>query len=394
MKRSIEINLTNLLPFLFLAGRVLLYLAFIPNGLHGFGDFPIYFDNATLPGLPYFQYWSEYPPVFAWTIEIIYLLSQGNQFIFDFILYFLLSIAGAISIWLVAKISALLSDNEKETTIRTIIYFGFLSFTAYSWWYFDPIPVTMMLAAIYFLIKDKDNFTAFWLGVGILTKWFPILLLPAIFRIRKLKTFIRITSIALGLVVLVWGIHFLLSPTMTWASLQAQPSRASWQTLWALIDGNMTTGAFVPIEEKIWPEAATFPRGNLPVIPTWITLIVFGAIGLWLLFKIDPHKKENLLPMLGITWVLFLIWSPGWSPQWLLYLTPLICLSLPYHTTIYLCFGLFLVTLIEWPLLLTHHLFQGLWIIVPIRMVLLIALIFVWYRITRKQNHVSLQQIG
>jgi len=378
MKKSNEINLTNLLPFLFMAGRMLLYLAFIPNGLHGFGDFPIYFDNAALPGLPYFQYWSEYPPVFAWTIEIIYLLTQGNQFLFDFILYFLLSITGAISIWLVAKISTLLSDNEKDNTVRTIIYFGFLAFTAYSWWYFDLIPVTMMLAAIYFILKNKDHSAAIWLGIGILTKWFPILLLPAIFRMRKLKSFICITSIALGLVVLVWGLHYLLSPTMTWASLQAQPSRASWQTIWALIDGNMTTGAFVPIEEKIWPEAATFQRGNPAVISSWITLIFFVTIGIWLLFKIDPEKKENLLPMFGITWTLFLIWSPGWSPQWVLYLLPLICLSLPIQKALILTFGLFLITFIEWPLLLTHHFFEGLWVVVPIRLLFFILLVILW----------------
>lgn len=393
MKRSIEINLTNLLPFLFLAGRVLLYLAFIPNGLHGFGDFPIYFENAALPGLPYFQYWSEYPPVFAWTIEIIYLLSQGNQFLFDFILYFLLSISGAISIWLVAKISALLSDNEKETTIRTIIYFGFLSFTAYSWWYFDPIPVTLMLAAIYFLIKGKDNFTAIWLGVGILTKWFPILLLPAIFRIRKLKTFIRITSIALGLVLLVWGFHYLLSPTMTWASLQAQPLRASWQTLWALIDGNMTTGAFLPIAEKLNPKSATFRMGNPAVIPSWLTLIVFAAIGVWLLYKIDTQKKHSLIAMIGITWALFLIWSPGWSPQWLLYLLPLICLSLPVQKVLMLTFSLFIITLIEWPMLLTHHFFISLWVIIPIRMILLTFFIIVWYQFSLSEKNLKLNNL-
>jgi hypothetical protein len=367
---------------------VLLYLAFIPNGLHGFGDFPIYYENAALPGLPYFQYWSEYPPVFAWIIEVIYLLSQGNQFLFDFILYFLLTIAGAISIWLVAKISALLSDNERDTSIRTIIYFGFLSFTAYSWWYFDLIPVTMMLAAIYFLLKGKDTTSAIWLGIGILTKWFPILLLPAIFRTRKLKPFIRITSIAIGLAVIVWGIHYLLSPTMTWASLQSQPSRASWQTIWALIDGNMTTGAFLPIAEKLNPESATFRMGNPAVIPTWLTLIVFAAIGIWLLFRINTQEKQSLIAMIGITWVVFLIWSTGWSPQWVLYLLPLICLSLPPTKSLLLTFGLLFISLIEWPVLLSHHYFAGLWVIVPVRLVLFTILIVLWVQ-TYKQREVD-----
>jgi hypothetical protein len=377
-KKPIEFSLTNILPILFFMGRMILFLAFIPDGLHGFGDFPIYFDVAALPGLPYFQYWSEYPPLYAWTIELIYLISQGNQFLFDFILYLLLTIAGSISIWLVAEISRMLSSNEKQTHMRVTLYVGFLAFTSYSWWYFDLILVAMMLAAIYYLLKEPETTAGIWVGLGILTKWFPILLLPVIFRFRKWKTFLRITLIAIGLTVLVWGIHYALSPTMALASLQSQPSRSSWQTLWALIDGNMTTGAFVPVEERIWSEAATFQRGNPAVIPSWATLIVFGAIGLWLLFKIDPQKKETLIPMVGITWALFLLWSPGWSPQWILYLLPLICLSLPIQKALMLTFLLFFVTFIEWPFLLTHHFFEGLWVIVPIRIVLFFLLIISW----------------
>lgn len=390
-KKPIDRSLINLLPILFFMGRMLLYLAFIPDGLHGFGDFPIYFENAALPGLPFFQYWSEYPPLYAWTIELIYWISQGNQFLFDFILYLLLTMAGSISIWLVGKIASLLYGEEKQTLWRVSIFFGFLAFSAYSWWYFDLVPVTIMLVAIYYILNEKDAQAGIWLGLGILTKLFPILLLPAIFRFRNFKQFLKITLIALGLTVIVWGMQYTLAPTMTWASLQSQPSRSSWQTIWALVDGNMTTGAFIPIEEKIWPEAATFQRGNPAVIPSWLTLIVFGALGVWTLYKINAKKITNFIPMIGITWVFFLLWSPGWSPQWLLYLLPLICLSLPITPTIFLSFGLFFVTLIEWPLLLTHHFFEGLWVIVPLRIILFLGLILAWYRIARYQNQMLIQ---
>lgn len=372
-------------------GRILFFLAFIPDGLHGFGDFPIYFENAALPGLPYFQYWSEYPPIYAWTIELIYWISQGNQFLFVFILYLLLTLAGSISIWLVGKIVLLLYGEEKQTLWRVSVFFGFLAFTAYSWWYFDLIPVTMMLAAIYYILKEKDTQAGIWLGLGILTKWFPILLLPAIFRIRSFKKFLKISLIAIGLTVIVWGLHYALSPTMTLASLQSQPSRGSWQTIWALVDGNMTTGAFLPIVEKMNPEMATFRMGNPAVIPSWLTLIVFVLLGLWLLFRIDAQKKLGLLAMIGITWVLFLIWSPGWSPQWVLYLLPLICLSLPVSQSILLSFGLFFISLIEWPVLLSHHYFASLWVIVPVRLLLFVLLILAWNQVSKftQMNDVS-----
>ena len=201
-----QLSIPELLPILFFAGRILLFLALIPDDLHGFGDFQVYYDIATLPGLPFFNYWVEYPPIYAWTIELISFLSAGNQFIFDFILYLLLTIAGSVSIWLVGRILEFLDLENQELLNRLILFFGILSFTSYTWWYFDLIPVAMVLGSIYFFLKEKDTTTGLLVGIGILTKWFPILLLPAFFKYRKSKSFFKITLIAIGISALVWGI--------------------------------------------------------------------------------------------------------------------------------------------------------------------------------------------
>jgi uncharacterized membrane protein len=87
------------------------------------------------------------------------------------------------------------------------------------------------------------------LAAGILAKWFPILLLPATFRYKKWKQAFRITIISFGITFLIWGLFYITSPIMTKASLQSQPSRSSWQTIWALIDANYTTGEFIPLQE-------------------------------------------------------------------------------------------------------------------------------------------------
>jgi hypothetical protein len=123
--------------------------------------------------------------------------------------------------------------------------------------------------------------------------------------------------------------------------------------------------------------------GNPAVIPSWLTLIVFAAIGVWLLYKINTQKKHSLIAMIGITWVIFLIWSTGWSPQWVLYLLPLILLSIPPTKSLLLTFGLLFVSLIEWPVLLSHHYFAGLWVIVPIRLTLFVILIFLWWQLSK-----------
>ena len=298
----------------------------------------------------------------------------------------ILTIAGSISIWLFSEIAKLLNFDESTVSLQTVVYFGLLSFTSYTWWYFDMVPVCLMLAAIYTFIRQKDTTTGIWLGIGILTKWFPLLLLPAMFRFRKLKTFLKITAIALGITVVVWGILAVLSPEMTLASLKSQPSRSSWQTVWALIDGNMTTGAFVPVEWHSLSDAASFIRGNPAKIPSWIPLILFGAGGLFLLTRIKNMTSQSLIAFTGITWVIFLLWSPGWSPQWILYLIPIILLSLSTNRGFLVCIMLILITYLEWPTLLSHELFSGLWFIVLVRSVILIGIIMQWITIITNQS--------
>jgi len=383
MQKKQPITPQIILPLLFIAGRILLFLALIPNNLHGFGDFPVYYNVANLPGLPYFASWSEYPPLFAFIIECIYMLSNGNQFLFDFILYLLLTICGAVCLWLFFELSKEISADENQLLVINLVYFAFMAFVSYTWWYFDLVTVMLMLLAIYLVVKEKHSATGLVLTAGILAKWFPLLLIPALFKHKSWKIAAKITAIAVTGVVLVWGALYLVSPTMTLASLQSQPSRASWQTIWALIDGNNRTGEFVPLAERQWPEAATFPRGNPARIPTLIPLIIFGTIGLWSLFRYKTKSRQGLLAMIGITWALFLLWSPGWSPQWILYLLPIILLTLPPEKGWLISFLFLLITLIEWPLLLKHNLYAGLWLVVPLRIFILCMLIFYWSKIIR-----------
>jgi hypothetical protein len=95
--------------------------------------------------------------------------------------------------------------------------------------------------------------------------------------------------------------------------------------------------------------------------------------------------------MIGVTWILFLLWSPGWSPQWILYLLPLVLLTLPEKKALLLCLALILVTLLEWPTFLKHDIWQGLWIIVPLRTLIFGTLLWNWIRQTRSTKLITVQ---
>jgi hypothetical protein len=154
--------------------------------------------------------------------------------------------------------------------------------------------------------------------------------------------------------------------------------------MWALIDGNYHTGEFILLGDRLDPSLAGIGRDNPARIPSGLTLLLFCGIGLWLLVR--ARLKDNdlaCLAMTGITWVLFLAWSPGWSPQWILYLIPIILLTLTERKAIWLCVALILVTLLEWPIFLKHDIWQGLWLIVPLRLLIFAILLWNWIRQSR-----------
>ena len=109
-------------------------------------------------------------------------------------------------------------------------------------------------------------------GLGALVKWFPIFGLAAL--ARRDGRFAWRPLVAGGLVVAAgWGVLLLASPDYTLASLRSQFAKGSWETVWALLDGNLGTGNFGAKEERYDPAAALEPQGNPPVVPPLLALI-------------------------------------------------------------------------------------------------------------------------
>ncbi len=367
-----------LVPLLVL-GRLLIYLAMPLDGLHGYGDFLHFYQLASLPGWPYFNYWSEFPPVFPFLSAVLFRLSGGQEHVYDYLLIFILLLADAGSLYFFIKINDRTYAGNNRSLLRSLAYFVFLLSLAYSWWYFDPLAVFAMLLGMFLLLDHKHFLSGLAFGLGLLLKFFPALGLIIAWRAFSWKKALWMTGLALGAGLLVYGGLWLASPGFTLASIRSQGSKGSWETLWALVDGNLTTGLFGPEVERLDPSMAGVSRGNPPRLPAWITLIVFGGIGLWGFFKASHEDDRQKIALLGWCWSLFLLWSPGWSPQWVLYLLPLILLVLPEERVFLVALLLVLINLVEWPLLLSRGLFWTLYLTIPMRTLLLALLAFLFY---------------
>ncbi|MDX1436194.1 MAG: hypothetical protein R3335_05245, partial [Anaerolineales bacterium] len=217
-------------------------------------------------------------------------------------------------------------------------------------------------------------------GVGALVKMFPMLLVVIPWRYADRSSAIKFSAAAAGVFLLPIAALWALSPQMTSASIRAQVAKGPWETVWALLEGNLATGNFGADVIRTDPGSLSQIGAGSAGIPSWLTLIPFLAIGYILFRRVNQISNLSAVAFLGLTWCIFLLWSPGYSPQWVLYLLPLIILALPERTALLMSIVLLSVNLLEWPLLLSRGLFSSLWLVIPLRVGLLILLAVEFWR--------------
>jgi hypothetical protein len=237
-----------------------------------------------------------------------------------------------------------------------------------------------MMLALWALIEQRAPLTSAAIGLGALTKILPVLLLPTAWRAVPPRRAAWVTAGAAGLFVAGLLPFALRAPAVVVASLEAQVSKSSYGTVWALLDGNLATqsgepitGNFGPLIEHFDLARATVQLHNPARVPGWVSLglagAVYGAVWAGALRRRPPASwtPRATLLLVAFTWAIFVLWSKGWSPQWQQMLVPLILLVYPDARGVLLALLLGAVSFLEWPVLLSRGLAWGYWITVPLR---------------------------
>jgi hypothetical protein len=363
---------------IFLAVRLMMIIALPLDGLSGYSDLAHFYNLAGL-GWPYLHYWVEFPPLFPFLSRILYLFSFGREHTYDYLLILLFTLVQAGSLIIFIKLTQMLY-SPREAEWRSWVYLVILIGLPYGWWYFDPLVVLFYLLAIYLVLLNRSIPAGVALAAGIMTKLFPALVLPAVWRYQSKHRAIIITSVSIGITLLLYGCIYFYAPQNTLASLRSQGGKGSWETIWALVDGNFNTGNIGALVDRLNPETSAIMSGNPPTVSPLLTLIPFLLLGIWLFIKVQINSPASLIDFIGLTWCIFLFWMPGWSPQWVMYLIPLILLSLSWKESTLMVFSLILINLLEWPVLLSRGYPSGLWLTVSVRSLLLILLGYLLYR--------------
>ena len=307
--RAPDLFATSLL--LFLGLRLLLLITLPVEALFQYGDFQHYYNLAvwSVPGhcpaglpacWPLIDFWYEFPPVFPYlALALVRLLGGGGVppfHAFAYALALLLLAADLGSLVLVRGLARRLYAPATAGWIA-LVYALLPAPLILGWWTFDGLTTFWMLLGLWALLERRDGLAALAMGVGVLTKLVPVLLLPAIWRARPLRSAAVITAGALAVVAVVLAPFVLRSPAMAIASLRSQASKSSYATVWAVLDGNLQTaggqpitGNFGPLADRFDPALATVPQHQPERLPNVLSLVVaavvFGVV--WLQTRRSP----------------------------------------------------------------------------------------------------------
>ena len=375
---------------LFAAFRLMMAMAYPPEALTSYSDYPYFYALADLARqgyYPLFHYWYEYPPIFPYLSQAVYAVTSGYHAYATLLAAVMLifEAGNLVLLYLIAN-----EIHDKETSLKIAwIYSCLLVPVFFLWNGLDSLALFFTLLSLLWLLRNRHALSAVGLGLGLMTKYLPGILLTTVWRFVKRKRALAYTLIVAAVAVAILVPFAIASPSYTLASLRSQASKSSWQTIWALVDGNYTTGLFGPVADHLDLAKAGLQLHNPSRVPWFITVPLFTLIYLYLFSRpVDTEDKKALLSFTGMTLCLFFLWSKGWSPQWQVMLIPFVLLVFSSGRGVLYCLVLSFVNFLEWPVILSRGLNRLLILTVPLRTVLLILMLLKFYQAMWTARHI------
>ena len=329
-----------LLAILFTSFRLMALLLFEPGG------YILDWSGYYVPGANFVQlsdrgfypvvhYWMEYPPLFPWLAVLLYRLSLFLPSWRDPSLWFNLFLGGTLLIFEIGNFvlvyAIALKLRGREVAVRCAwLYAGlFFPLVTLLFW-FESFPLFFLLLGVYMILAKKPLWGGIAAGIGFMVK-----LVPAFVGPVALRAFPRMSQkvtyvLAAALVALLIGLPFLLTNmTFFLTPFLYQGSAGPWETVWALLDGYYAGGETTPLEIRFDPTdiVVSFHESSFPYV---LVALAFVAIFLFLYTRrIDWQDNLKAVAFCGLSINLFLIFSKGYSPQWIVNLLPFIILLMP-----------------------------------------------------------------
>ncbi len=329
-----------LLALLFSSFRFMTLLLFEPGG------YILDWSGYYVPGAnfvqlsdwgyyPILHYWMEYPPLFPWLSVIVYRVSMFLPLWRDPRLWYDLLLGSTFLLFEIGNFSLIyaiaLRLRGREGAVRCAwLYAGlFFPLMTLLFW-FENFALFFLLLGVYMILARRPVWGGVAAGMGLMVKLVPAFIAPVALRVfPRVPQKVIYAAVAVCVVLLIAlpfipnHTTFLLTPFLY------QSSTGPWETVWALLDGYYSGGETTPLEIRFDPAniAISFHQSTFPY-----SLVVAAFVAIYLVLytrRIDWGDNGKVVAFCGLSISLFLIFSKGYSPQWIVNLLPFIVLLLP-----------------------------------------------------------------
>ncbi|HUX88507.1 MAG TPA: hypothetical protein VMW65_16005, partial [Chloroflexota bacterium] len=284
---------------------------------------------------PYLSYWMEYPPIFAWAIVGVYRLSlllpawPNNLLWFQIILSTILAVFDLGNLIVIYRLATL--AYGRSIALRVAWIYALLFFPLYavlSW--FDTVALFFLLLSVWLALRGRAAGAGLAAALGLMVKVVPVIAVPVGFlsfhrlsgRLQYASAFV-LTAVAIAVP------FYVANPTMSVASLRVIIGRSSWETIWAFFEGYYSIGIVPLLSSRFDPRLADWSP-HVASLP-WPAITGTFFLLCFLLFtrRLAWHKPAVNLTAVALTLNLFLVFSKGFSPQFMVYPLALLILVLP-----------------------------------------------------------------
>lgn len=315
----------------------------------------------TIAGYLHSDVWTGYT-LFRWLFQAVFLL-----------------LPSIVLVSTTYRVGMLLSPAT-ATVAAIIVGFSFapLYYGVTSTAVVDPLPACLTLVAVWLLLCRHPAWAGLALAAAGALKLIPILLLlPAFVLLASWRDRSRLLVVCAVVLACVFVPFAVADADMFWSPLRWQSGRPPWESLYAF--ANWLVGA---------PHEYTQPAFEDLGVGHGFGWVFWGITppltALTTAVPTNPLRWENVVAAVGalasllaifgatasgpralVRWALFVLavtffWSPGWSPQYELYLVPLVALAFESPVAaLAAVLALEIPTFLEYPLLLPWAYFYG-----------------------------------
>ncbi len=282
--------------------------------------YPLYFVEGLSAGkVPYLDHHVEYPVIIgavmqgaAWAVHWLpNLYSRGLQF-FD------VTVA-VLALFLVAGVlaTAYCAGPARRWTALLVAFSPALILSAFINW--DLIAMGLMMMALAAWAARRPVLAGVLLGLAVATKFYPLIVLWPLFLLCLRAGRLRAFAVTAGSAAATWlavNLPVAIAAPQGWATFYTFNSSrgADWGGIWYFL------------QYLHWPVLGTSSTPELNLLSLAVFAVACLAIGL---LALAAPRRPRLAQLIFLTTAAFLLSNKVWSPQYVVWLVPLVVLARP-----------------------------------------------------------------